>query len=173
MDTLTSNLLKKLELSLPSKYYFDENFYMKELEKIWSKNWIYVCHVSRLEKKLSYLTISIGKQSIIIVRNSEGKLKAFFNTCRHRGSILCEKETGVLKSKVFVCPYHQWSYSADTGKLIKVASFSELPNGFKKNEFSLFPVKLKVWRGCVFINLKSDASLDEKFLFQRSPGRLR
>ena len=110
MDNLTSNHLKKIELSLPSEYYFDENFYIKELKKIWSKNWIYVCHVSRLKKKLSFLTLSIGKQNIIIVQNSEGKLKAYFNTCRHRGSILCEKETGVLKSKVFVCPYHQCSY---------------------------------------------------------------
>ena len=50
MDNLTSNHLKKIELSLPSEYYFDENFYIKELKKIWSKNWIYVCHVSRLKK---------------------------------------------------------------------------------------------------------------------------
>ena len=169
MDNLTSNHLKKIELSLPSEYYFDESFYIKELKKIWSKNWIYVCHVSRLKKKLAYLTVSIGKQNIIIVQNSEGKLKAYFNTCRHRGSILCEKETGVLKSKVFVCPYHQWSYSVDTGQLLKVASFSELPDGFKKDAFSLFPIKLKVWRGCVFINLKSDASFDENSLFQRNP----
>ena len=95
MDNLNSNHLKKIELSLPSEYYFDENFYIKELKKIWSKNWIYVCHVSRLKKKLSFLTLSIGKQNIIIVQNSEGKLKAYFNTCRHRGSILCQKETGV------------------------------------------------------------------------------
>ena len=93
MDNLTSNHLKKIELSLPSEYYFDENFNIQELKKIWSKNWIYVCHVSRLKKKLSFLTLSIGKQNIIIVQNSEGKLKAYFNTCRHRGSILCEKET--------------------------------------------------------------------------------
>ena len=56
MDNLTSNHLKKIELSLPSEYYFDESFYIKELKKIWSKNWIYVCHVSRLKKKLSFLT---------------------------------------------------------------------------------------------------------------------
>ena len=57
----------------------------------------------------------------------------------------------------------------DTGQLLKVASFSKLPDGFKKDEFSLFPIKLKVWRGCVFINLMSDASFEENSLFQRNP----
>ena len=64
MDNLTSNHLKKIELSLPSEYYFDESFYIKEL-KIWSKNWIYVCHISRLKKKLSYLTLILESKTLL------------------------------------------------------------------------------------------------------------
>ena len=119
MNINKSNHLTKLEKSLPAQWYFDEKFYNKELSKIWSNNWIYVCHKSRLEKKLSYLTISIGKQSIVILNDTKGKIKAYFNTCRHRGSVLCNQSNGKLKSKLLVCPYHQWSFLADTGELFQ------------------------------------------------------
>ena len=88
MENNPSNHLTTLEKSLPSLCYFDEEFYNKELLEIWSKNWIYVCHKSRLNKKLSYETISLGKQSIIVLRDSKENLRAYFNTCRHRGSSL-------------------------------------------------------------------------------------
>ena len=130
MNINETNHLTKLEKSLPAHWYFDEKFYNKELSKIWSNNWIYVCHKSRLEKKLSYLTISIGKQSIVILNDTKRKIKAYFNTCRHRGSVLCNQSNGKLKSKLLVCPYHQWSYFADTGELLQIASFSKLPKGF-------------------------------------------
>ena len=169
MENNPSNHLTNLEKSLPSLCYYDEDFYNKELSEIWSKNWIYVCHKSRLSKKLSYETIKLGKQSVIIVKDSKDKLKAYYNTCRHRGSILCQESSGKLSSKAFVCPYHQWSYHIDTGELLKIASFSNTPDGFDKKNFSLFPVKLKEWRGCIFINLNSNAIWDENLLFQRTP----
>ena len=105
-----SNHLKKLQLSLPSSWYFDSNFYDKELSELWMKNWIYLCHSSNLKNKLDFRTFSIGKQNIILIRNSHGKLLAFYNTCRHRGSLIVTETFGRLKSKLFTCPYHQWSY---------------------------------------------------------------
>ena len=100
MNINETNHLTKLEKSLPAHWYFDEKFYNKELSKLWFNNWIYVCHKSRLEKKLSYLTISIGKQSIVILNDTRGKIKAYFNTCRHRGSVLCNQSNGKLQSKL-------------------------------------------------------------------------
>ena len=169
MNINKSNHLTKLEKSLPAQWYFDEKFYNKELSKIWSNNWIYVCHKSRLEQKLSYLTISIGKQSIVILNDTKRKIKAYFNTCRHRGSVLCNQSNGKLKSKLLVCPYHQWSYFADTGELLQIASFSKLPKGFEKKKFSLFKVNVKEWRGCIFVNLDKNSNWNEETLFQRNP----
>ena len=146
MENNPSNHLTNLEKSLPSLCYYDEDFYNKELSEIWSKNWIYVCHKSRLSKKLSYETIKLGKQSVIIIKDSKDKLKAYYNTCRHRGSILCQESSGKLSSKAFVCPYHQWSYHIDTGELLKIASFSNTPDGFDNSlirslrSLSVFPI---------------------------------
>ena len=168
-----SNHLKKLQFSLPSSWYFDSNFYDKELSELWMKNWIYLCHSSNLKNNLDFRTFSIGKQNIILIRNSHGKLLAFYNTCRHRGSLIVTETFGRLKSKLFTCPYHQWSYSSDDGKLAKVASFSEIPEGFCKENFSLYKIALKEWRGCIFINLSEKPIWDDASVFQRSPEGLK
>ena len=78
-----SNHLKKLYKSLPAKWYYDDQIFDKEISKIWLNNWIYICHSSRLSKKLSFITASVSKQNIILLRNSKGELKSYYNTCRH------------------------------------------------------------------------------------------
>ena len=167
---MESNHLKHLEESLPSYWYYAEDFFKKEVTNIWGKNWIYVCHKSRIEKNLAFVTIKLANQNILVLRDSEGSLKAYFNTCRHRGSILCDQENGVVRSKLLRCPYHQWAYSVDTGELISVASFSNKPEGFDKSKFSLFNVAVEEWRGFIFINLNENAKWSPDKTFQRPPS---
>ena len=170
MEDYKSNHLTELEQSLPAEYYFCDNHYKKEIKTIWKNNWIYVCHKSRISKNLSFLTVNIADQNIIILRDSKGELKAYYNTCRHRGSILCEQKSGLMNSRLLVCPYHQWSYSVDTGQLINIASFSEAPAGFNKNNLSLFRVAIHEWCGLIFINLNGLVEWSVDNLFQRSPS---
>ena len=111
--------LKQVEASLPARWYFDDQHYRRELSAIWQTSWVYACHVKDLDGPLSYRTVEIGDQNLVVLRDAAGDVKAFHNACRHRGSILCTERHGRLKSKLIVCPYHQWSYAASDGRLVK------------------------------------------------------
>ena len=102
---IVENALSESVKSLPASWYYDINFYQTELNSIWYKNWIYVCHSSALESQRSFYTIKIGRQSVIVVRDRNNKLRAYYNTCRHRGSAICDKNKGVLKTPVLLFPY--------------------------------------------------------------------
>ncbi len=137
--------------TLPSSAYYDPLRYQEELEKIWYKNWIYVCRSEAIAEPRTYQTISIGSQNIIILRDDDGSVQAFHNTCRHRGSLLCQEVSGTLKSKCLVCPYHQWSYSLQ-GEL-KGVPFIGSPDKLPQKDLSLFPIAVHEWQGSIFINL--------------------
>ena len=61
---------------------------------------------------VKFFTVDIAGESILVTRNDDGDLRAFYNVCRHRGSVLCEEAQGTTKA-VFQCPYHAWSYDLD------------------------------------------------------------
>ena len=169
--TTDYNALKQSEPALPARWYFDEAHFKRELKDIWQKSWVYVCRLNDLAEPFGYRTIEIGDQNIVVLRNEADGATAFHNSCRHRGSILCTERQGQLNSKLLVCPYHQWSYAADDGRLVKTSSFAE-PDGFDKKDYPLFPVATGVWRGLVFINLDPDADWQEQSAFHREPANL-
>lgn len=163
-NTKNYNALERAEQTLPISWYFDAEHYQRELAAIWSRHWVYLCRGEKLDRPGAFRTISIGDQNIFVVRTDENSLAGFFNTCRHRGSLLlCESE-GRLKSRSITCPYHRWTYAADDGRLIGTSSFAE-PDGFDRNAHGLFPVALTEWRGFVFVNLDCDAVWDAAEVF--------
>ncbi|MCP5081870.1 MAG: aromatic ring-hydroxylating dioxygenase subunit alpha [Alphaproteobacteria bacterium] len=166
------NSLKQAEPGLPAAWYYDPDQHAREIRTLWRGNWLYVCRSDELSAALSYRTFEIGDQNIVIVRASGGALNAFHNACRHRGSILCTEHAGQLKSKLLVCPYHQWSYAAGSGDLVRTSSFAE-PDGFSKADYPLFKVACAEWRGSVFIHLDPSAVFDEKDVFNRSAENFR
>ena len=97
-------------LALPSAAYWDPKHYEQDLAGIWYRSWVLVCRTADIAQPLEYRTISIGTQEIVILRDETGALRAFHNTCRHRGSQLCRQEHGRLKARLITCPYHAWSY---------------------------------------------------------------
>jgi glycine betaine catabolism A len=163
--------LKKVEPALPAAWYYDPAQYDVELTAVWQKSWLYVCHASALSEPLSYRTLEIGDQNIVVLRASDGDLRAFHNACRHRGSILCKEREGKLASRLMVCPYHQWSYAVEDGRLVRTTSFTE-PAGFDKTDYPLFSVAVGEWRGCIFINLDADAEWSPESAFNRTPENL-
>jgi len=162
------NALQRAEPTLPADWYFDPEIHRREIETVWRRNWLYVCRSSELADPLSYRTFELGDQNIVLLRAGDGDLRAYHNACRHRGSILCPEKSGRLKSKLITCPYHQWSYACDDGRLASTTSFAE-PDGFDKADYPLFPVSVAEWRGCVLVNLDAKAVWDPETAFQRPP----
>jgi Rieske 2Fe-2S family protein len=97
--------------------------------------------------------VTLGDQQILILRDEHGDIRAFHNTCRHRGSQLCTGQEGRLKARLLTCPYHAWSYSL-RGELVRVPSHA-LPDGFDRADYPLYRVAVSLWRGFVFVNLSS------------------
>jgi len=148
--------LRALEHTLPSSAYLNAGEYQRDLEAIWYRRWVMVCRAADIAEPLAYRVFTIGTQDVLVVRDETATLRAFHNTCRHRGSQLCTTESGRLKARLLTCPYHAWSYSL-RGDLVRVPSKS-LPEGFLKSDYPLYSVKLAEWRGFVFVNLDENAT---------------
>lgn len=91
--------------------YTDQEIYEKELKNIFGKCWLFLGLESQVEKPFDFFVSSMGDDSIIVNRGQDGRIRAFLNTCRHRGMRLCRVEQG--QSENFQCPYHGWVYNAD------------------------------------------------------------
>src|SRR5262245_34253669 len=145
--------LKRLEAGLPARWYYDDAQYKRELEAFWYRNWVAVCREEEIVAPGDWRRVSIGPQGIIVLKDEKGALKAFHNTCRHRGSILCEKESGKFARGRIVCPYHAWTYDLE-GHLVGTPRRMATPD-FDAKKFPLFDVALRTWGGFVFVCLSS------------------
>ena len=85
------NSLAEAIAGQPAAWYFDPAHHARELLRLWRNRWIYVCRSSLIPSPLSFRTVELGDQSIVILRDGQGALKAFHNACRHRGSLLCKE----------------------------------------------------------------------------------
>lgn len=159
-DARDYNALDEAVPTLPAAWYYDPYHYQIDLNAIWQRNWVYVCRADALEEPGAYQTLTIGKQNIFVIRNRSGAVSGFFNTCRHRGSIILQGESGVSRAHTVSCPYHQWCYSSDDGRLVATSSFQD-PSGFEKDALGLFPIGVKNWRGFIFVNLDHEANWDD------------
>ncbi|MFO0523687.1 MAG: aromatic ring-hydroxylating oxygenase subunit alpha [bacterium] len=149
----TREPLVRVEAGLPASWYLDEGHHRRELERIWHGNWIAVARWDEVRSPGDFRVVDIGDQSVLLTRNQVGGLRAFHNTCRHRGSILCTEAQGRLRSGRIVCPYHSWTYDLD-GRLQSTSR--RMPTAdFDPGEFGLFPVAVDTWGGFVFVHLGS------------------
>src|SRR5438477_4495883 len=95
--TTTARSETSFTSTLPGHYYYDPAIYELEQERIFSQMWVCVGRAAAISSVGSYQTASIGRESILIIRNRDDKLNAFLNVCRHRGSRLCTEAAGQLK----------------------------------------------------------------------------
>jgi Rieske 2Fe-2S family protein len=148
--------LERLEAGLPAAWYHDPAHYRRELDAFWQRGWVAACRAEEIPSPGDWVVARIGEQSLVILRNESG-IKAFHNTCRHRGSILCEKASGNFARGRIVCPYHAWTYDLE-GKLVGTPRRMETPD-FDAKDFPLFEVAVDTWGGFVFIDLSRTAAL--------------
>jgi Rieske 2Fe-2S family protein len=136
--------------TLPQRYYTDETVFRRETERIFAARWLYVGRASTLAAPGQYVLVDVDADSVIVVRDGAGTVRAFHNVCRHRGTRLCRESAGAF-SKSIQCPYHAWTYGLD-GQLIGAPHMHEV-EGFAKEDYPLHPVGVAEWDGGVFINL--------------------
>jgi glycine betaine catabolism A len=101
--------------TLPGEFYVDPEIYQADLESLFYREWLFVGHDCELPRTGDYLTAQVGDYPVLVVRGGDDAIRAFHNTCRHRGSRICSAEKG--SAVRLVCPYHNWSYGLD-GRLL-------------------------------------------------------
>lgn len=143
--------------TLDQDFYTSEEIFKAEMDAIWNREWLFVGMSCEIKSAGSWFRVEIGKASVVVIRGRDGLVRAFHNTCRHRGSRICLEEKG--KSRNLVCPYHQWTYE-DTGALIFAR---EMQEGFDKAEHSLASVQVRELEGYVFVSLASEPEPFEDF----------
>jgi Rieske 2Fe-2S family protein len=133
--------------SLEQPFYTDPDFFRLDMEMIWYRDWLFVGHDCELAKPGQYFTVQIGAYPVVLVRDQGGRIRAFHNACRHRGSRVCSAQKGT--SARLVCPYHQWTYDLDGSLLFA----RQMADGFDKTQYGLKPVACESVGGYIFICL--------------------
>ena len=137
--------------TLSPQCYTDEDFYRREVERVFSRHWQFVGREEQIESSGQYLCHEGPAGSVIVLRDRQGSLRAFANTCRHRGSRLL---SGTGRCKRIVCPYHSWSYDLD-GRLLGTPGMHDLLD-FDAADFPLIELPAACWQGFVFISHADD-----------------
>ncbi len=137
---------------LPKRTYHDASIFDWERAAILRHDWVLVAREEDAAQPGAYLLVEVDGENLIVVRGRDGRLRAFHNVCRHRGTAVLEDLCGTAVR--FQCPYHAWIYDLD-GSLIQ-AKHTEGLDDFSYEAFSLAAVRLESWQGFVFVNLDSD-----------------
>src|SRR6266513_2687227 len=135
--------------------YTDPAIFQAEMVNIFGAVWVYLGHESQIPNNDNYITVRLGLRPIILLRDSNGKIRALFNRCTHRGTTLCRKEKG--SARMFTCPYHGWSY-LNSGKLRAVPWPDGYACDFKEAKFNVAQVpRVDSYRGFIFGTHNADA----------------
>jgi Rieske 2Fe-2S family protein len=140
--------VKQVPTTLPARYYTDPDFFRDELERFFCQTWICAGRADQTPKAGDYFLREVAEESVIITRDRDDKLHAYFNVCRHRGTRLCSVPEGHLAGRI-QCPYHGWTYGLD-GCLIRAPHMAD---GFRREDYPLNRIALDVWDGHIFVNL--------------------
>jgi phenylpropionate dioxygenase-like ring-hydroxylating dioxygenase large terminal subunit len=147
--------------------YKDREVFEAEMKKVFSHAWLYLGHESELKNIGDYKTTAAAGQPMVLVRDMEGKVRVFYNTCRHRGTLLARENRG--NCKFFRCMYHAWTYDL-SGKLVSVPGPESYGSDFNRAEYSLAGLpQVETFCGLIFASLSSEVPPLKKFLGDAAP----
>jgi phenylpropionate dioxygenase-like ring-hydroxylating dioxygenase large terminal subunit len=129
--------------------YYSPEFFEREIEKIWKKTWQWVCREEHIPEAGDYYVYEVAHLSFLIVRTETGAIKAFYNSCMHRGTKLRASE-GTGSATELRCPYHGWAWSL-AGELKRVPCAWDFAH-VTPEKFKLDEAHVATWGGFVFIN---------------------
>ena len=145
---------------LPSWTYKSKQLLEIEKESLFFNHWQLICHQSDLSSVGDFLTFDLCNERILIIRDNENIIRAFYNLCRHRGSRVMANEKG--NCTAIVCPFHGWVYNLD-GTLRGASQPKSFPK-FSKKDFGLKKIECEIWNGLVFIRLNKGPQKSVKSL---------
>ncbi len=145
------------------RIFSDEEIYEAELEHIFGRAWLFLCHETQIPERGDFFESVMGRDNVLVVRQKDGSIKGLINSCTHRGNAVCRAEEGNARS--FLCTYHGWSFSID-GRLLGVPGYDNFYNGeLDKSEHGLAEVaQLDTYKGFVFATHDASAPPLERFL---------
>ncbi len=149
--------------ALPRDFYTSQAIYDHDIAAVWNRNWIWVGHESQLPAAGDYFLFDYGPESLIIVRDRDNTVRAHINVCRHRGSRVCTESSG--KARVFVCPYHAWTYEL-SGEL---RAGREMGPDFDPARWGLKSAQVQVFQGMILVCASADAPPLDDALTQLGP----
>lgn len=158
--------------TISGAFYTDPRVFDLERRAVFGRTWQAVCRAEQVSEPGQFITTEVGGEPIVVVRSSDGVLRAFFNVCRHHAAAVCPEASG--RAERLRCPYHGWTYGLDGA--LKNATELEGTRGFDLRENSLIPASVATWEKLVFVHLDPappslSSSLGERAL--REVGGLR
>jgi phenylpropionate dioxygenase-like ring-hydroxylating dioxygenase large terminal subunit len=149
METDTLGLVDAEKGLISRRIFIEPEIYQQELERIFARCWLFLCHDSQIPQPGDFFTTYMGEDPVLVVRDTAGQVHAFLNVCRHRGNRLCRAEIG--NAATFTCAYHGWTYRND-GRLVGVPYLKEAYYGeLDRKRWGLAPVaQLDSYKGLYF-----------------------
>jgi choline monooxygenase len=146
--------------TIPASWYTDARIAQLELQNVFSRAWQAVGRTEQVAKPGQYVTASIAREPVVAVRGSDGKLRAFYNVCRHHAMTVMNEPCG--HAQHMRCPYHGWTYNLE-GELRGMTEFEGVCN-FDRAQNGLVPIRVETWENFVFVNLDPHAAPLQEFL---------
>ena len=149
-----------------SDLYVDPQIFELEMGRIYHRTWVWVAHESEIANPGDFKTTHVGPSPVIVTRDRKGAIHVLLNRCRHRGTTVCDRNTG--NTRTLTCPYHAWSYDLD-GRLIGVPYDEGYVGSLEKANFPLAALKVGTYRGLVFASMNDEIEPLEDFLGGAKP----
>lgn len=137
----------RIGYSFAQEFYASDAVFAADMARVIGRKWLVAGHVSQIPGRGDYFLFRVADEQIIVIRENDNSVRAFFNVCRHRGSTICAEASG--NARKLVCPYHAWTYGLDGA--LQAARL--MPADFVKADNGLFAAHVRVFHGLIFVNL--------------------